>query len=115
MPTNTESYNTLEEIQLRRNQLSEAIEHDRDLIADKWGELFKTNENPTKGEFIATLITNSITAIDAFLLARKMMKNYSGLFKFFGKAKKEETLIRSQHKKRSTAVLQPLLTLNLIL
>ena len=90
MPTNTETYNTLEEIQLRRNQLSEAIEHDRDLIADKWGELFKTNENPTKGEFIASLITNSITAIDAFLLVRKLLNTYGGLSRIFSLSKKKK-------------------------
>lgn len=90
MPTNTETYNTLEEIQLRRNQLSEAIEHDRDLIADKWDELFKTNENPTKGEFIASLITNSITAIDAFLLVRKLLNTYGGISRIFSRNKKKK-------------------------
>ena len=90
MPTNTESYNTLEEIQLRREQLSNAIEHDRDIIAEKWDELFKTNENPTKGEYIATIISNSITAIDAFLLVRKLLNSYGGLSKIFSRSKKKK-------------------------
>lgn len=90
MPTNTESYNTLEEIQLRREQLSNAIEHDRDIIAEKWDELFKTNENPTKGEYIATIISNSITAIDAFLLVRKLLNSYGGLSRIFSRSKKKK-------------------------
>jgi len=90
MPTNTESYNTLEEIQLRREQLSNALEHDRDIIAEKWDELFKTNENPTKGEYIATIISNSITAIDAFLLVRKLLNSYGGLSRIFSRSKKKK-------------------------
>lgn len=90
MPTNTESYNTLEEIQLRREQLSNAIEHDRDIIAEKWDELFQTNENPTKGEYIATIISNSITAIDAFLLVRKLLNSYGGLSRIFSRSKKKK-------------------------
>lgn len=85
------TYNTLEEIQLRRNQLSEDIEREGEQIAVLWGDLFKRNEDSTRGEQIATLITNSITAIDVFLLVRKLIKNYSGIFRFFhreGKKKK---------------------------
>lgn len=85
------TYNTLEEIQLRRNQLSEDIEREGEQIAVLWGDLFKRNEDSTRGEQIATLIANSITAIDAFLLVRKLIKNYSGVFRFFhreGKKKK---------------------------
>lgn len=85
------TYNTLEEIQLRRNQLSEDIEREGEQIAVLWGDLFKRSEDSTRGEQIATLITNSITAIDAFLLVRKLIKNYSDVFRFFhreGKKKK---------------------------
>lgn len=83
------SYNTLEEIQLRRNQLSEDIESEGEQIAVLWGDLFKRNEDSTRGEQIAALITNSITAIDAFLLARKLIKNYSSVFRFFHKEGKK--------------------------
>jgi hypothetical protein len=89
MPTGKETYNTLEEIQLRRDQLSEAIEHDSEQIGALWNGLFKKNEQLTKGEQVAALINNSILAIDAFLLVRKLMKSYSGIFSFFGKNKKK--------------------------
>jgi len=84
------SFNTLEEIRMRKDQLSDAIDHDGEIIGEMWNDLFKKPENSTKGEYVATLVTNAITAIDAFLLARKLMKNYAGLFTFFGKNKKKK-------------------------
>ncbi len=89
MTPQNETYNTLEEIQLRRDQLSEAIENDSELIAEKWHELFDKKEDSTKGEYIATIIGNTVTAIDAFILVRKLMKNYSGIFSFFKSKKKK--------------------------
>ena len=85
----TTPYNTLEEIQLRRTQLSEAIDQEGDKIGELWHELFKHDENATKGEYIATMINHGIMAIDAFLLVRKLMKNYGRLFDFFGSKRKK--------------------------
>lgn len=82
-------YTSLQEIRLRKDQLSEDIERDSDKIATLWGQLFVKQDNASKGEYVAGLIANSITAIDAFLLVRKLMKNYSGLFRFFTKSKKK--------------------------
>ena len=79
------AYNTLEEIQLRRDQLSEDINREGEKIATLWNGIFKKQENSTRGEYIATLVANSITAIDAFLLVRKLIKNYSGVLDFFRK------------------------------
>jgi hypothetical protein len=45
-----------------------------------WNQTFVKREGSTKGEYISGLIANSITAIDAFLLIRKLMKNYGSLF-----------------------------------
>ncbi|MBQ8158081.1 MAG: hypothetical protein IJ081_03580 [Prevotella sp.] len=87
----TETYNTLEEIQKRRDQLSEDIEQQGDLIADMWHEVFRKPDESTKGEYIGSLIANSITAIDAFLLVRKLMRSYSGVFDFFGKRKSKKS------------------------
>ncbi len=89
MTTETETYHTLEEIQLRRDQLSAAIEKEGNVIAEKWQELFARKEDATKGEYIATIIGNTITAIDAFILVRKLMKNYSGVFSFLKGSKKK--------------------------
>ena len=84
------SFSTLEEIRMRKDQLSDAIEHDGEIIGEMWNDLFKKPENSTKGEYVASLVTNAITAVDAFLLVRKLMKSYSGLFSFFGGGKKKK-------------------------
>jgi hypothetical protein len=36
------------------------------------------------------MVTNAITAIDAFLLVRKLVKNYNHLFSFFKGKKKNK-------------------------
>ena len=63
------TFNTLEEIQLRKEQLQSDI-HAK-----------APQPSSSKGELIASLVTNSITAIDGFLLVRKLMKTYGWLFK----------------------------------
>ena len=85
-------YNTLEEIRLRKDQLSEAIETDNEKISILWNGLFTKNEDSTKGEYIASMVANTITAVDAFLLVRKLIKNYSGVLSLFRWNKK-----RSKH------------------
>lgn len=86
----TATYHTLEEIQMRRDQLSDAIERDSDRIATLWGELFKKQENATRAEYISSIVVNSITAVDTFLMVRKLIKNYSGVFSLFKKGKKRK-------------------------
>jgi len=88
--TQIETYNTLEEIQLRKDQLNEAIERDKDKINVLWTELFIKREETSKGELIASVVTKSITAIDAFLMMRKLMKNYGHLFNFLNLGSKKK-------------------------
>ena len=45
-----------------------------------WNQIFVKRENNTKGDYIASLVTNSVTVIDLFLLFRKLRKNYKSLF-----------------------------------
>ena len=52
-----------------------------------WNQLFVKRENSTRGDYIASLVTNSVTIIDLFLLYRKLKKNYGGLMALFGKKK----------------------------
>jgi len=75
------TYNTLEEIQLRKNELQADIQQQNEQIGKLWHELTTPQESNTKGEMIASLVTNSITAIDGFLLVRKLLKTYGWLFK----------------------------------
>lgn len=82
------TYNTLEEIRLRCEQLSSDIDREGDKIAELWSDIFKKQESSTKGEYVASLIANSVTAIDAFLLVRKLIKNYGSVLSFFRKGEK---------------------------
>lgn len=79
-PTPT-TYRTLEEIQQRKEQLTEELQKDSTRFSTLWGQLFVKRKDVPKGEFIASMVTNSITAIDAFLLVRKLLKNYRHIFR----------------------------------
>ena len=76
----TRKYHTLEEIRLRKEELANAIQQDSTKFSSLWNQTFIKREGNTKGEYISGLIANSITAIDAFLLIRKLMKGYGNLF-----------------------------------
>lgn len=83
MPT----YRTLEEIHLRKEELQNDLHKEGDQIGILWRTLFTPQNASSKGELVAHLVTNSITAIDGFLLIRKLMKSYGYLF---GKKKKKK-------------------------
>lgn len=80
-------YMTLEEIQARKDQLLEEINNDSNKFGTKWHQLFAPKTHNTKTEFIGSLISNSLTAIDAFLLVRKLINTYGSVLGI-GKKKK---------------------------
>lgn len=82
----THQYHTLEDIRLRKEELATELQQDNAKFSSLWNQTFIKREGSTKGEYISGLITNSITAIDAFLLIRKLMKGYGNLF---GKSSKK--------------------------
>ena len=86
----TRQYHTLEEIRLRKEELASEIQQDNTKFSTLWNQTFIKRENSTKGEYISGLIANSITAIDAFLLIRKLMKGYGNLFGKSGKKSKRK-------------------------
>ena len=82
---------TLDEIRERKDQLLEQLNADNTEFGTKWHQLFVSKESSSKAEFVSGLIANSITAIDAFLLIRKLMKGYGNLFgKSSGKKSKKK-------------------------
>lgn len=74
------SYSSLEEIQLRKDELKDDIQQQSDQIATLWRNLISPKTASSKGELVASLVTNSITAIDGFLLVRKLMRSYGYIF-----------------------------------
>jgi hypothetical protein len=82
----THHYHTLEEIRLRKEELAAQIQQDSTKFSSLWNQTFVKREGNSKGEYISGLIANSVTAIDAFLLIRKLVKNYGSIF---GKSSKK--------------------------
>ena len=76
---------TLEEIRQRKDELLEQMQTDNKQFTAKWNELFVKREDSNKSDYIASLVTNSVTVIDLFLLYRKLKKSYGGLMGLFGK------------------------------
>ena len=76
----TVEFSTLEEIRERKEQLLKELQQDNTKFSTLWSQTFVKRENSTKGEYISSIVANSITAIDTFLLVRKLIKNYGGLF-----------------------------------
>jgi hypothetical protein len=74
------TYRTLKEIQIRKEKLQSDIQQENDQIGILWRTLFAPQKANSKGELAANLIANSITAIDGFLLVRKLMKTYGYIF-----------------------------------
>jgi len=73
-------YNTLEEIQQHKAELQRQLQGESQKVSTLMSGLKAAAKPAGKGEMIASLITNSITAFDAFLLVRKLMKSYGHLF-----------------------------------
>ena len=83
------SYHTLEEIRHRKDELLDKMQVDSKQFSTLWNDLFVKREDLSKGDYIAKLITNSVTIIDLFLMYRKLKKNYGGLMGLFGKSKQK--------------------------
>ncbi len=83
-------YNTLEEVQQRKDELSDKIQKQTDEIGELWNALLEPKTAKTKGEFIANVISNAITAFDAFMLVRKLTNQYSDFFSIRSKKKKRK-------------------------
>lgn len=73
-------YKTLAEVQAHKNELREEIHKANTKISNLWDGLLTPKKANTKGELVTSIISNSITAFDAFLLVHKLMNKYSTLF-----------------------------------
>ncbi len=73
-------FRTLEQIQARKEQLLSELQQDNTKFSTLWRQTFIKRDESTKGEFVSSMIAHSVTAIDIFLVVRKLMKNYGSLF-----------------------------------
>ena len=80
-------YCTLDEIRERKDELLDELQKDSTKMSTMWNQVFLKREENSKGDYIASLVSNGVMAFDAFLLIRKLMKGYGILF---GKNKKKK-------------------------
>ena len=76
-----QSIQSLEDLQQRKEELKSEIQEGNDKISLLWHELTAPQKSSSKGELVASLITNGITAVDGFLLVHKLVKGYGFLFR----------------------------------
>lgn len=86
----THEFRTLDEIRQRKEQLLNELQKDNTKFSTLWDQTFIKREGNTKGEYVSGLIANSVTAIDIFLVIRKLMKNYGSLFGRSSSSKKKK-------------------------
>ena len=86
--TPARTYNTLADLEARRNELSEEIAKQDQQFSALWSSLFVKREATTRTEFVGSMISHGITAFDTFLLVRKLYKNYGGIFRRSKKKKR---------------------------
>ena len=72
-------YRTLEEIRQRKNELRRQIDRDNEHISQLWGSLFVKRKDSTTGQFVTNLLSHGAMIIDAFLLVRKLRRDYGGV------------------------------------
>ena len=83
----TNDFRTLAKIRERKEELLDEIQKDSEKVTALWNDTFVKRDETSKGDYIASLVSNGFMAIDAFLLARKLIKGYGYLF---GKSKKKK-------------------------
>ena len=81
------TYHTLEDIRRRKDELLDQLQTDKKEFSTLWSGLFVKRENASCGDYIASMVTNSVTIIDLFLLYRKLKKTYGGVFSLFRRKK----------------------------
>ena len=74
-----QDYRTLEEIRQRKNELRRQIDRDNEHISQLWGALFVKRKDTTTGQFVTNLLSHGAMVIDAFLLVRKLRRDYGGV------------------------------------
>ncbi len=76
-------YNSLEEIQMRKEQLDEVIELENKEIKRLWGQLTENNEDLSRGQQIGKYIEYGIMAFDGVMTLRKLQRNYGSFLNIF--------------------------------
>ncbi|MBQ8097730.1 MAG: hypothetical protein IJ243_11755 [Prevotella sp.] len=85
---NPRTYRTLEDIRLRKQELRRQLDNRGEHISQLWSQVYTKREETTRGQFISNVISNSALAIDAFLMIRKLRRDYKSVASLFKRSKK---------------------------
>ena len=97
---NQRKYQTLEEIRLRKEQLSQALQQDTKQIGQTWNQLFVSREDTTRSEYVMKMLSYGVTAFDAYMTVRKLRRNYGGLLSLIGLANRNSNTKLNRKRKR---------------
>ena len=75
----THDFRTLEEIRQRKYELRRQIDRDNEHISQLWGSLFVKRKDSTTGQFVTNLLSHGAMVSVAFLLVKKLRRDYGGL------------------------------------
>jgi hypothetical protein len=76
-------YHSLEELQMRKEQLNEVIELEDQEIKRLWGQLTVNDENLSRGQQIGKYIEYGMMAFDGVMTLRKLKRNYGSILNIF--------------------------------
>ncbi len=85
---NPRTYRTLDDIRLRKQELRRQLDNRGEHINQLWSQVYTKREETTRGQFISNVISNSALAIDAFLMIRKLRRDYKSVASLFKRSKK---------------------------
>ncbi len=81
MTSPNQTFYTLDDLQAQKESLRAELDKKGEQVGTLWNNLFSPKKANTKGELVTSIISNSITAIDTFMLAKKLITKYGNLFK----------------------------------
>lgn len=76
-------YNSLEEIQMRKEQLSEVIDLEDEEIKRLWDKLTTKDEELSRSEQIMQYIKYGMMAYDGVMMLRKLKTSYGSILNIF--------------------------------
>ena len=77
------AYHSLEEIQMRKEQLDEVIELENEEIKRLWGELTEKEGEMSRSEQILKFVKYGIMAYDGMMTLHKLKRNYGNILNIF--------------------------------
>ncbi len=76
-------YSSMEELLMRKEQLSEVIELEDQEIKRLWGALTTKDEKATRGEQLAKFVSYGVMAYDGVMMLQKLRKGYGSFVNIF--------------------------------